>query len=118
MLIASALPTFAGYHVAVDVLDSGPDGFTIAARQSPAPGPDPSLRGPVEDHELIWWARDDRGNHYLATRFNHEHELRFTTALDPLATTLDLMPTAVDRRAVISLPLRWMTSDFRNQSDL
>jgi hypothetical protein len=113
VLIATEMPALGRQHVAVDVLDSDPASFTVITRQSPEPGPDPSLRGPVEDRELIWWARDDRGNSYLMTRFNNEHQLRSTTALDPLATSLDLMPTAIVSRAVISFPLQWVTSDVR-----
>lgn len=108
VLIAATTPTFAGHRVAVDVLESVSDGFTVATRESPAPLLSLGFRGPVEDQELVWWARDDRGNDYLSAR--RSDELRFTTPLDPLATTLELMPTAVDCRAVITFSLRWVDS--------
>jgi hypothetical protein len=43
-------------------------GLPFAVREFPGPGPGPPFRGSVEDLELVWWARDDRGNHYLAER--------------------------------------------------
>ena len=109
MLVAAETPAFGGHRVAVDVLESGSDRFTVAVREPPGPGPGPPFRGSVEDLELVWWARDDRGNHYLAAR--DDGELQFTTPLDPLAATLDLMPTAVDCRAVISFPLQWVANN-------
>jgi hypothetical protein len=109
VLIAVKTPEFSGHRVAVDVLQSGADRFTVTARESPTPEPGSPFRGSLEDRELIWWARDDRSNHYLAGRSNDR--LQFTTPLDPLATSLELMPTAVDGRAVISVPLEWVTSD-------
>jgi hypothetical protein len=108
VLIAATTPAFAGHRVAVDVLESVCDGFTVTARESPAPRTSLAFRGPVEDHDLVWWARDDRGNHYLAAR--RGDELRFATPLDPLAATLKLMPTAVDYRALITFSLRWVDS--------
>lgn len=105
MLVAAETLAFGGHRVAVDVLESGPDGFIVAVRESPPPRPGPPWRGPVEDRELVWWARDDRGNHYLAAHGDDE-ELRFPTPLDPLAATLDLMPTAIGCQAIISFPLQ------------
>jgi len=105
VLVAAETPTFGGHQVAIDVLESGPDSFAVAARESPRPGPAPPFRSPFDDHGLVWWARDDRDNRYLAAPYNDE--LQFTTALDPLATAVDLMPTAIDCRAVISFSLQW-----------
>jgi len=111
VLVAAETPAFGGHRVAVDVLESGPDGFTVAVRESPPPGPGLPFRGPVEDRELIWWARDDRGNHYLATPDDDRKLLRFPTPLDPLAATIYLMPTAIDCQAIISFPLQWVAND-------
>lgn len=95
-------PTFGGHRVVVDVLESGPERFTVAARESPRPGPGPPFRGPIDDHELVWWVRDDRDNHYLAARYNDE--LRFSAALGesgssdlPQSTTTT--PSRVSRRS-------------------
>ena len=79
--------------------------------ESLPPGPGLPIRGPVEDRELTWWARDDRGNHYLAIPNDDRNLLRSPTPLDPLACALDLMPTAIDCQAIISIPLQWMASD-------
>lgn len=106
VLIAAEVPTFSGHRIAVDALGSFQDRFTLATRQAPAPLKTTSFRGSVHDQELVWWARDDRGNHYLADW--ESDELRSSTPLDQLATKLELIPTAVDSRAVISFSLQWV----------
>jgi hypothetical protein len=105
VLVAAELVELGGHRVAVDVLESFPDCFTLKTRQSPAPQQSVRFRGAVEDNELVWWARDDRGNHYLADW--ESSLLRFSTSLDPLARELTLMPTTPTSRAIISFPLQW-----------
>ena len=69
----------------------------------------------LEERSLTWWARDDRGNHYLGHwNGSHRHDdaiktgtLAFAPALDPLATRLDVLPTGLTERAVISFALSW-----------
>jgi hypothetical protein len=111
LLVAADTPSFGGHQVAVDVVESGPDGFSVAVRQSPPPGPGLPFRGPVEDRDLTWWARDNHGNHYLAAPDDDRQQLRFPTPLDPLAATLDLIPTAIDCQAIISFPLQWAANN-------
>ena len=63
---------------------------------------------------LTWWARDDRGNHYLG-HLTPDHALglpgwrqvEFHPALDPDAAQLNLILTGEATRAVIGIPLRW-----------
>jgi hypothetical protein len=62
-----------------------------------------------------WWTRDDRGNHYLGHwNGTHDHDdaiktgtLAFSPALDPRAKRLDVLPTGLSARAVISFPRSW-----------
>jgi hypothetical protein len=63
---------------------------------------------------LAWWAADDRGHHYLGQQGEwHSSEdrsggqIEFWPALDPAARVLDIMPTTMAARAVISVPLEW-----------
>ena len=77
------------------------------------PGP-PGPAGVVDlqQHTLIWWARDDCGNHYLGNWIDAHGQdevgsgtLGFMPALDPRATRLEVLPTALRERAVIGFPL-------------
>ncbi len=99
---------FDGHRVAVLALRSRSDGFTVEAEATLTH----SGRSDLEDQELVWWARDDRGQNYLGTwdgssRQTMSGELRFFPPLDPQATRLDLMPSTPTTRAVISVPLAW-----------
>jgi hypothetical protein len=108
--IGAETPAFDDHRVGVDVLESGPRSFTVVVRESPRASKLGHETRAVEDRQVIWWARDDHGNHYLAHADNHGDQT-FRTPLDPRATRLDLLPTTVHGRAVISIPLRWETSD-------
>ena len=70
-------------------------GRGIPTRQRAQPGPID-----LEDRALVWWARDDRGNHYLghwegsrADEAVQTGTLAFSPALDPLAKRVELLPT-------------------------
>jgi hypothetical protein len=116
LVVVGAVTTkFDGHFAAVYCLESGASGFSVEAAVSP---PDVE-RHPgnldLEDRSLVWWARDDRGNRYLGQwSGSHRHDeaiktgtLGFSPALDPLARRLDVLPTGLTARAVISFPLRW-----------
>jgi hypothetical protein len=97
---------FDGHRVAVLAIRSHPDGLIVEAEVTLAD----NGRSILEDQELIWWARDDRGQSYLGTwagsgRQSMSGELKFFPTLDPNATRLDLMPSAPTIRAVITVPL-------------
>jgi hypothetical protein len=97
---------FDGHRVAVLALRSRPDGFRVEAEVTLTDGG----RSNLEDQELVWWARDDRGQNYLGTwdgpsRQTMSGELRFFPLLDPEATRLDLMPSTPTTRGVIAV--RW-----------
>ena len=101
---------FDRHRVAILAIDSGPNGFTVEAEVTP---PDEAYRRVpvIDDRGLVWWARDDRGSHYLGTWASWSGgdgtmtgELRFWPPLDPTAARLELMPTAINARAVIPGP--------------
>ena len=97
---------FDGHRVAVLAIRSNSGGFVVEAEVTLAD----NGRSILEDHELIWWARDDRGQSYLGTwsgpgRQSMSGELKFFPSLDPEATRLDLMPSAPRVRAVITVGL-------------
>jgi hypothetical protein len=97
---------FDGHRVAVLAIRSHSGGFVVEAEVTLAD----NGRSILEDQELIWWARDDRGQSYLGTwagsgRQSMSGELNFFPTLDPKATRLDLMPSAPTIRAVIAVPL-------------
>jgi hypothetical protein len=99
---------FDGHRVAVLALRSRPDGFTVEAEVTLTDGG----RSNLEDQEVVWWARDDRGQNYLGTwdgssRQTTSGELRFFPPLHPDATRLDLMPSTPTTRAVIAVALAW-----------
>ena len=107
-------PEFDGHFVAVYCVESGADGFTVEAAVSPADVEHHPGNVDLEDRSLIWWARDDLGNHYLGnwngSRWDGEIKtgtLAFSPTLDPRARRLDVLPTGQTARAEISFPLNW-----------
>ena len=113
--IGAATPSFGdGLSVLVLVLQSEPAGFQVEVETSAELGHMPFASVVDERAELTWWAADDRGGHYLGEISNwssnqdgYEGTIDFWPALDPRAAVLELMPTAVTERAVITVPLSW-----------
>ncbi len=113
--IGAATPSFGGgLSVLVLVLQSEPEGFQVEVETSAELGHLPFASVVDERAELTWWAADDRGGHYLGETSNwsssqdgYEGTIDFWPALDPRAAVLELMPTAVTERAVITVPLPW-----------
>jgi hypothetical protein len=116
VVVGAVTPEFEHHFAAVHRLESGAGLFVIEAAVSP-PDIEPH-RGDVDldQHTLIWWARDDLGNHYLGTWGGSpggEGEVKsgpisFAPALDPRASRLEVLPTALHERAVIGFPLAWV----------
>jgi hypothetical protein len=116
-LIASAVtPQFDGISVALTNLESTEDGWAIEVDVVPEVVlAHMGLGLPIAGRRrLEWWARDDRGNHYLGQvgRWSSRPsggsgDVNFWPALDPRAVELAVMPTAETERAVIRLPLAW-----------
>jgi hypothetical protein len=111
-------PVFDGIAIAALSLESGEEGFEVEVEVTP----NLVMHDPFEDsglgRTLTWWARDDRGNHYLG----HVGDwggggacghggVSFGPALDPRAGRLELLPTAETSRAVISFELPWATGE-------
>jgi hypothetical protein len=114
IFVGAITPEFDRHFAAAYYLESKPDGFSIEVAVSPPDSEhNPGLIA-VEDRALVWWARDDRRNHYLghwegsrADEAVASGTIAFGSALDPLAERLELLPTGPCARAVISFPLRW-----------
>ena len=114
IFVGAVTPEFDRHFAAAYYLESNPDGFSIEAAVSPPDSEHNPGQIDFEDRALVWWARDDRGNHYLghwedscADEAVVSGTIAFSPALDPLAERLELLPTGPGARAVISFPLRW-----------
>ena len=114
IFVGAITPEFDRHFAAVYHLESKPDGFSIEAAVSPPDSEHNPDQIDFEDRALVWWARDDRRNHYLghwegsrADAAVASGTIAFSPALDRLAERLELLPTGPCARAVISLPLRW-----------
>jgi hypothetical protein len=114
IVLGAVTPVFDGFSVGVLELQS--DEYRFRADVEVAPGA--AHRMPFDwgmrPRQLAWWAKDDRGNHYLGRRGNWNFSgdrgtglIEFRSALDPAATRLELMPSAETTRAVISFALPW-----------
>lgn len=114
VMVGAATPRFDGVTVAVLAVRSTADELTADVELSP---------GLPHWHEglslagqpmLIWWAADDRGQHYLGRPGGWHSgpdraggQIEFWPVLDPAATRLDIMPTTLTQRAIIRIPLNW-----------
>ena len=114
IFVGAVTPEFDRHFAAAYYLESNPGGFSIEAAVSPPDSEHNPEQIDFEDRALVWWARDDRGNHYLghwedscADEAVVSGTIAFSSALDPLAERLELLPTGPGARAVISFPLRW-----------
>lgn len=114
IVLGAVPPAFDDFSVAVLELESGPSRFTVDVEVAPAVGRRMPYDWGVGRRQLAWWARDDRGSHYLGHRGNWSYSsdfghglIDFRPALDPQAARLELMPTGQTTRAVISFSLPW-----------
>jgi hypothetical protein len=111
--IGLVTPVFDGIAIAALGLESDEEGFAVEVQVTPN-----LVMHEFEDsglgRTLTWWARDDRGNHYLGHvgdwsqgEDGGEGDISFGPALDPRARRLELLPTAETSRAVIAFELPW-----------
>jgi hypothetical protein len=114
IVLGAVPPAFDGFSVAVLDLESDETHFRVDVEVSPAVADRMPFDWGMGPRQLAWWARDDRGNHYLGHRSHWSYNedfghglIDFHPALDPQAAELELMPTAHTMRAVISFPLPW-----------
>jgi hypothetical protein len=113
--VRAATPVFDGFAVAVSAVLSGEEGWSAEVEVAPGLEMFSPFAGPrPRSRPLTWWAADDRGHHYLGGiggwsggETGARGTIQFSSALDPKATYVDLLPTATTRRAVIRVPLVW-----------
>jgi hypothetical protein len=112
--IGAVTPTFDGMRVALLSLEATEDGFELEVEATPGLGGGVFSEASLERDQLVWWASDDRDNHYLGHLNGWSGSdgyatgsIEFWPALDPAATQLAVMPTAERSRAVIRLALSW-----------
>jgi hypothetical protein len=118
--VSAVTPPIDGVSVALTTLESAPDGWMITAEVTPDVVAHMAFAQAARHRGLAWWARDDRGNHYLGESRSWSGggdlgagEIAFWPTLDPQATELVVMPTAETKRAVIRLPLVWDAASGR-----
>jgi len=114
VMVGAATPRFDGLTVAVLAVRSTAEEFTADVELSPGLPNWHAGLSRVDGPMLAWWAVDDRGGYYLGLPGNWHSapdraggQVEFWPALDPAATRLDIMPTALTQRAVIRIPLSW-----------
>jgi hypothetical protein len=114
ILLGAVPPAFDGFSVAILDLESDENKFRVDAEVAPAVAHRMPFDWGMGPRQLAWWAKDDRGNHYLGQpshwSFNEDYGhglIDFHPPLDPQATRLELMPTGRSTRAVISFSLPW-----------
>jgi hypothetical protein len=112
LTVGAATPVFDDMSCVVVALETYDAGFGVDAQFTVTPELHGAFEhGPLEQG-IVWWAADDRGNHYLgelgswsANDDRGQGTVGFWPGLDPAATRLDLMPTGPRHRAVIGVPL-------------
>jgi hypothetical protein len=117
IVVGATPPVFDGYALAVNSLHSSEHGWSLDVEVKPDPGMywHPFGASEVRPRWLTWWAKDDRGNHFLGEindwggrgSEGGRGTIGFHAALDPKAKHLDLMPTGLTHRVVIRVPLKW-----------
>jgi hypothetical protein len=114
LAVSAVTPVFDGFSVAIRALVSDEYQWEIAAEVSPDIDFMPFGRSLGDAGGLTWWARDERGNHFLGSMGSWSGggergrgEIQFGSALDRKASYVDVLPTASTQRAVIRVPLEW-----------
>jgi hypothetical protein len=108
LIVGAMTPQFDGVQLAAHSVTSDPQGFEIEFDVAP----NVLHHNSLDELPIAWWARDDRGNHYLGSPNgwggddkHAEGTLRFWPAMDPRAARLELLVTADTHRAVVSVSL-------------
>ncbi len=112
--VGAITPPFDGISAAVIALESRDEHFGITVELVPGARTGLPYRDLPDQQHLTWWAADNLGNHYLAEQgswYSGDDRaggaIGFWPALDPQASSIDLMPTATATRAIIRVPLPW-----------
>ena len=113
LTVGAVIDDLEGFCIRIDAIVTQPGSFSISLAMSPGdslvrhiPGGD---AGPTP---ITWWAKDDRGNSYVAFSDRGsggpdvvEGQVTSLAPLDPKATELTLLPTGTHSRAVLTVPL-------------
>jgi hypothetical protein len=113
--VGAITPSFDGVTAAVIDLESSDEHFSIGVELVPPVRTGLSYRDLPDWQHLTWWAADNLGGYYLGEQGSWDPRggrcrgiIGFWPALDPRASSIDLMPTAATARAVIRVPLPWI----------
>ncbi len=122
IVLGARTPLFDGYRVGILSLECEASGFCVEVETTPASVQHPMF-GALAGGQLAWWARDDKGNHYLGSVGSWSGggdsctaEINFWPALDPRARRLELCPTTIKARAVIGFELHWSEPSVPSES--
>lgn len=114
--IGTATPAFEGLRATLCTLESSGAGFQVDVALTGVTAMDPFSHA-VATTSITYTANDDRGNSYLGqlgewTRDNDviDGQAEFWPGLDPQASRLDIALTADHSRALIQVPLDWMST--------
>jgi hypothetical protein len=113
LTVGAVIDDLEGFCIRVDTIVTQSGSFSICLAMSPG---DSLIRhipgGDAEPTPITWWARDDRGNAYVAFSDRGsggpdvvEGQVTSLAPLDPEATELTLLPTGSHSRAVLTVPL-------------
>ena len=112
--VGAITPSFDGVTAAVVDLESSDEHFRINVELVPQVRTGLPYRDLPDRQHLTWWATDNLGGYYLGEQGSWNPRsgrcrgiIGFWPALDPRASSIDLMPTATTARAVIRVPLPW-----------
>jgi hypothetical protein len=110
--VGAVTPVFDGVSVGVPLVELGASGFEARVEVAPGAAAGHHFGRAEPLVGIAWWAADDRGKHYLghlnSWSANDERgsgSVEFSVPLDPRARRLDLIPTTLNARAVISVPI-------------
>jgi hypothetical protein len=97
-----------GVRFAAQLITSDLAGFEVAFEMAP----NLRGRGALDELPVAFWARDDRGNHYLGapTEWSGSDDIvrgtmRYWPALDPRANHVDLLVCVESHQAIVSISL-------------
>ncbi|MFZ0667587.1 MAG: hypothetical protein WAM97_17695 [Acidimicrobiales bacterium] len=110
--LGAVTPPVDGTVIAVDALVSSRETFDLRVSASPDLLQGGTARFVLDGSAIMWWAEDDRRNHYLGTIGDWGSDgsvgtgtVVYTPPLDPAATELRILPTGSTERAVITVAL-------------
>jgi hypothetical protein len=116
-LVLDALtPSCDGVQLAANSITSDLGGFEVEYEVVP----NVLVVDALDELPVAWWARDDRGNHYLGgpgdrsiSDTGAQGAMRYWPALDPRAKRLDLLLCVDSHQAVISISVPESGGDSR-----